>query len=203
MMHLTCLDLEGVLIPEIWIGLSQQTGIKELELTTRDVADYDELMRHRLEICKKFRLGLPDIQRVVENLIPLEGAQEFLVWLRKHCEVIIISDTFREFVKPLMVQLRYPTLFCHSLVVNGQQRILDYKLRQQDQKRHAVSAFRALNFKVSAVGDSYNDIPMLEEADHAILFRPPQQVMIDHKNYPVMMNHQELKRYLSIILSAD
>ena len=139
-LSITCLDLEGVLIPEVWIGLAQKTGIAELQLTTRDISDYDVLMKHRLKILDEHHLTLHDLRQVVNTLEPLEGALEFLTWLRQRTEVIILSDTFREFVTPLMAKLHYPTLFCHSLVLDDQQRILNYTLRQNDQKRHAVQA---------------------------------------------------------------
>ena len=202
-MYITCLDLEGILIPEIWVGLSRMTGIEELGLTTRDVEDYGELMKHRLAICKKHSLGLIDIQRVVEKMKPLEGAQEFLSWLRQRCEVVILSDTFREFVKPMMIRLKYPTLFCPSLILNRDQHILDYQLRLPDQKRMAVRAFQGLNFQVAAVGDSFNDIAMLEEADHSILFKPSEQVAKSYPDYPVTANYQELKNHLQRIIPAD
>jgi len=170
-MTVACLDFEGVIIPEIWQGLARLCNIDDLKLTTRDIADYDELMRYRLKICDQYNLTLRDIHKVVEQMEPLDGAFAFLTWLRQRYEVIILSDTFREFVEPLMHKLQYPTLFCHSLKLDKDLRIVDYCLRQKDQKSHAVKALKAINFHTVAVGDSYNDISMLNEADHGIFFR--------------------------------
>ncbi|MCL1838634.1 MAG: bifunctional phosphoserine phosphatase/homoserine phosphotransferase ThrH, partial [Propionibacteriaceae bacterium] len=174
-MKLACLDLEGVLVPEIWINVAERTGIPELRLTTRDIADYDELMRYRIKLLDAHGVALADIQQVIAKLEPLPGATEFLDWLRKHFQVVILSDTFYEFAMPLMAQLGYPTLMCHNLVVrNGQ--ICGYRLRQENSKREAVRAFHQLNFQVVAAGDSYNDTAMLAEAEAGILFNPPPAV---------------------------
>jgi phosphoserine/homoserine phosphotransferase len=170
---LTCLDLEGVLVPEIWINVAQKTGIGELSLTTRDIPDYDVLMKRRLGILDRHKLTLQDIQDVIATMAPLEGAGEFLGWLRERCQVIILSDTFYEFALPLMKQLAYPTLFCNRLEVDDRGRIVDYHLRQPDQKRQSVIALKSLRFRIIAAGDSYNDTGMLAEADAGILFRPP------------------------------
>ena len=190
---LVTLDLEGVLIPEIWIAVAERTGIDGLRRTTRDEPDYDVLMRRRLEILAENGLGLPDIQKVIGTLSPLEGAAAFLDGLRERFEVIILSDTFYEFADPLMRQLGYPTLFCHRLSVDESGRVVDYHLRQPDQKRKAVQAFHGLNFKVVAAGDSYNDTTMLGEADVGILFRPPQNVIDEFPQFPVTRTYDELR----------
>ena len=191
---LACLDLEGVLIPEIWIAFAEKTGIEKLRLTTRDIPDYDELMRGRLKILDENSLRLPDIQKVIRELKPLEGAYDFLSWLRSEFQVIILSDTFYRFASPLMAQLDYPTLFCHELVVGEDGRITDYKLRQSDGKAKAVQAFQSLNFKVVAVGDSYNDTGMLTQADVGIFFRPPESILREFAQFPVTHRYDELKQ---------
>ena len=195
-MTVTCLDFEGVLIPEIWKGLAQLTKIDDLNLTTRDISDYSELMNYRLKICNQNNLTLRDIQKVVEKMEPLNGASEFLFWLRKRTEVIILSDTFREFVQPLVHKLQYPTLFCHSLKLDDNLRIIDYCLRQPDQKKNAVKAFKNLNFNTIAVGDSYNDISMLLEADHGIFFRPEKKIIKEYPQFPVTNEFVTLKSIL-------
>jgi phosphoserine/homoserine phosphotransferase len=191
--ELACLDLEGVLIPEIWINVAERTGIEELRLTTRDIPDYDELMTRRLGILDRHGLGLPDIQAVIDEMGPLPGAGDFLAWLQARFQVIILSDTFYEFAHPLMRQLGWPTLFCHSLGVTPEGRIESYNLRQPDQKRRAVEAFHGLNFRVIASGDSYNDTTMLGEADAGILFRPPQNVIDEFPQFPVANEYAELQ----------
>lgn len=190
---LACLDLEGVLVPEIWINVSQRTGIPELSLTTRDIPDYDRLMKQRLAILDQHGLRLPDIQAVIAGMAPLEGAAEFLNWLRERCQVIILSDTFYEFALPLMKQLGYPTLFCHRLEVDATGRIADYCLRLPDQKRQSVLALRTLRFRVIAAGDSYNDTAMLAAADAGIFFRPPSTISREFPQFPVTETYQELK----------
>ena len=192
-MKLACLDLEGVLVPEIWINVAERTGIEDLRLTTRDIPDYDELMRHRLGVLDRHDLKLSDIQSVIDDMGPLDGAGEFLDWLRERHQVVILSDTFYEFGMPLMAQLGYPTLFCHKLSISND-RIIDYRLRQNDQKREAVKSFHALNFKVIAAGDSYNDTSMLGEADAGILFCPPQNVIDEFPQFPVTTNYDELRK---------
>ena len=192
-MHMLCLDLEGVLVPEIWIGVAERTGIAELRITTRDEPDYDKLMRHRLAILEREGLGLPDIQSVIDALGPLPGAREFLDWARERLQVLILSDTFYEFAQPLMRQLGWPTLLCHRLVVDGSGRIEDYRLRQPDQKREAVRALHGLRFRVIAAGDSYNDTAMLAEADAGILFRPPENVIREFPQFPVTRDYAELR----------
>lgn len=190
---LACLDLEGVLVPEIWINVAKKTCISELRLTTRDVADYDLLMKRRLGILDHHGLTLPDIQAVIATMEPLEGATEFLAWLRERCQVIILSDTFYEFAQPLMQRLAYPTLFCNRLEVDQNGRIVNYHLRQTDQKRQSVSALKGLRFLVVAAGDSYNDTSMLAEADAGIFFRPPDAISKEFPQFPVTQTYAELK----------
>lgn len=192
-MNIACLDLEGVLVPEIWIGVAEKTGIDDLRKTTRDIPDYDELMRGRLEILEKHNLGIDTVQEVISELGPLDGAFEFLSWLRERMQVIILSDTFYEFANPLMKQLDYPTLFCHSLEISDEGKISNYFLRQKDQKRQAVQAFHALNFQTIAAGDSYNDTAMLMEANQGILFCPPEKVIKEFPSLPVTRNYDELR----------
>ena len=198
-MKLACLDLEGVLVPEIWINVAELTGIEDLRLTTRDIPDYDELMTHRLKVLDKHNLKLSLIQSVINDMGPLPGAREFVDWLRERYQLIILSDTFYEFGMPLMKHLGYPTLFCHKLEIKDD-RIADYKLRQPDQKRQAVMAFHGLNYKVIAAGDSYNDTSMLNEADAGILFSPPQNVIDEFPQFPVTNNYDELRQ---AFLDAD
>jgi len=192
-MEIACLDLEGVLIPEIWINFAERTGIEALRATTRDVPDYDVLMRQRLSILEQHRLGLPDIQAVIDGMGPLDGAREFLDWLRARFQVVILSDTFYEFAAPLMRQLGHPTLLCHRLSVDDQGFVKEYHLRQRDPKREAVKAFKGLNFRVIAAGDSYNDTTMLAEADRGILFRPPQNVIDEFPQFPVVTDYDAFR----------
>lgn len=192
-MEIACLDLEGVLIPEIWIAFAERSGIPELRATTRDIPDYDQLMRQRLRILDEHRLGLPDIQAVIGGMSPLPGANEFLDWLRERFQVVILSDTYYEFAAPLMRQLGFPTLMCNRLGVDGSGRVVDYHLRQPDQKRQAVKAFHGLNFRVIAAGDSYNDTAMLGEADAGILFCPPENVVREFPQFPVTRDYAELR----------
>jgi len=188
-----CLDLEGVLTPENWINVAERTGIEKLRLTTRDISDYDELMKMRLKILEQNNLKLSDIQAVIRTLEPLEGAVEFLDWLRMTCQVIILSDTFYEFADPLMEKLGRPVLFCNNLVVDESGRIVDYRLRQKDGKRKSIEALHDLRYKVIAVGDSYNDTTMLAEADAGILFRPPDNVVAEFPQFPVTRDYQALQ----------
>ena len=189
---LACLDLEGVLIPEIWVNFAIKTGIEELKLTTRDIPDYDELMTRRLQILDEHGYGLQDIQEVIASLSPLEGAHEFLNQLHSEFQVIILSDTFYQFAMPLMKQLGYPTLFCHNLEVNAQGKIVHYHLRLPDQKRQAVLKLKDLNFQVIAAGDSYNDTSMLSEAHRGILFRAPENVIAEFPQFPTTTEYEEL-----------
>lgn len=188
----TCLDMEGVLTPEIWLALAEKTGIADLNVTTRDIPDYDELMRLRLDVLAKFDLKLSDITEVVAGLKPLDGAVEFLTWLRERCQVIILSDSYYDLVSPLMKQLHYPSIFCHTLEIDDKGYIRNYSLRQQDQKRHAVAAVKSLNFHVLAAGDSYNDLSMLQEADAGFFFKPPDSICSEYPQFPVTRSYSEL-----------
>jgi len=192
--ELACLDLEGVLIPEIWIAFAQETGIEELKATTRDIPDYDVLMQQRLRILDQHGLTLAQIQHTISRLAPLEGAREFIDWLRERFQVVILSDTFYEFAAPLMKQLGYPTLLCHELAVDRSGRITDYILRQRDPKRQSVRALQLLNFRVIAAGDSYNDTTMLSQAEAGILFHAPDNVIAEFPQFPAVDTYAELKR---------
>jgi phosphoserine / homoserine phosphotransferase len=192
-MNIACLDFEGVLVPEIWVGLAERTGIDALRATTREIPDYDELMRQRLRLMREHRLGLRDIQAAADELQPLPGAQEFLSWLRTEFQVAIVSDTFYELAAPLIRKLNFPMLLCHRLEVDASQQITSYKLRQTDPKRQTVRAFKAMNYKVVATGDSYNDVPMLTEADRGWFFCPPDNVCRDHPTIPVVHSYSELR----------
>lgn len=192
-MKIVCLDLEGVLVPEIWIEFAKRTGLPELNRTTRDEPDYDKLMKYRLGILSEKKLGLPDIQKVIAEMGPMPGAREFLDWLRPNYQVIILSDTFYEFAMPLMKQLGYPALFCHKLEANPAGMLVNYHLRMPNQKQEAVRRFKELNFRVIAAGDSYNDTAMLGEAHAGILFHPPANVIREFPQFPVTMNYDELK----------
>ena len=192
-MQITCLDLEGILVPEIWIAVAEKTKIASLRATTRDIPDYNVLMRQRLRILKEENLSLKDIQTVIGGLKPLAGALDFLNWLRERFQVAILSDTFDEFAMPLMRQLGYPILLCHHLEVDKNGMIADYHLRQKEAKRESVKAFKNLNYRVIAVGDSYNDTAMLSEAHAGIFFKPPQNVVNDFPQFPVTGNYAELQ----------
>ena len=192
-MQLVCLDLEGVLVPEIWIEFSKRTNIPELSRTTRDEPDYDKLMTYRLNLLKQHKLGLPDIQKVIAEMGPMLGAKDFLDALRRDFQVIILSDTFYEFAMPLMAQLGMPALFCHKLEADAQGYLVNYHLRMPNQKKEAVQRFKELNFKVIAAGDSYNDTAMLGEAHAGILFHPPQNVIDEFPQFPVTLNYAELR----------
>lgn len=190
-MDLACLDLEGVLVPEIWIGVAEATGIEDLRLTTRDISDYDELMRHRLQVMDQHGVKLSQIQAVIAEMGPMPGASDFLDWLRGRFQVVILSDTFYEFGMPLMAQLGFPTLLCHRLQITDDQ-VVGYQLRQPDAKRASVRAFHGLNYRVVATGDSYNDTAMLSEADAGILFRPPANVIAEFPQFPVVTDYEAL-----------
>ena len=192
-MIIACLDLEGVLVPEIWIGVAERTGIEALRATTRDIPDYDVLMRQRLRILDEHGIKIDQFQAVIGEMGPLEGAREFLEWLKERFQVVILSDTFYEFAAPLMRQLGNPTLFCHRLSIDGTGRIADYHLRMPDQKRASVRAFHDIAFKVIAAGDSYNDTTMLSEADRGILFCPPQNVIDEFPQFPVTTDYDQLR----------
>jgi phosphoserine/homoserine phosphotransferase len=192
-LQLVCLDLEGVLVPEIWIEFSKRTGIAELSRTTRDEPDYDKLMQYRLDLLKTHKLGLPDIQKVIAEMGPMAGAKDFLDALRRDYQVIILSDTFYEFAMPLMAQLGMPALFCHKLEADAAGFLVNYHLRMPNQKKEAVQRFKELRFKVIAAGDSYNDTAMLGEAHAGILFHPPQNVIDEFPQFPVTLNYAELR----------
>ena len=192
-MYILCSDLEGVFVPEVWINVAKKTGIDELKLTTRDISDYDVLMTRRLKILK-------DIQDVIATIKPIDGAKEFLDFLRTKIPVIIVSDTFQEFADPLMAQLGRPTILCHSLTTNEHGMITNYNLRQKDPKRMVVQALQGLNYTVIAMGDSYNDVSMLQKADHGILFSPPDNVIAEFPQFPVMRDYENLNKLIDSYL---
>lgn len=193
-MELVCLDLEGVLIPEIWIAFAEKTGIEELKATTRDIPDYDVLMKQRLRILDQHGYGLKEIQEVIATLDPLPGAKEFVDWLNERFQLVILSDTFYEFGMPFMAKLGFPTLFCHKLEVDESGRITNYLLRQRDPKRQSVRAFQLLNYRVIAAGDSYNDTTMLKQAEAGILFKSPQNVIDEFPQFPAVHTYEDLKQ---------
>jgi len=193
-MEIACLDLEGVLVPEIWIEFANKTGIEELKATTRDIPDYDVLMKQRLRILDEHNLKIQDIQEVIATLKPLDGAREFVDWLRERFQVIILSDTFYEFSQPLMRQLGFPTLFCHRLITDDEGRVVDYKLRQADPKRQSIRALQTIYYRTIAAGDSYNDTTMLAEADAGILFHAPQNVIDEFPQFPAVHSYEDLKK---------
>jgi len=195
-MDIVCLDMEGVLVPEIWIEFAEKTGIEALKATTRDIPDYDVLMKQRLNILAEHKLKLTDIQDVIATLSPLEGAVEFLDSLREQYQLVILSDTFYEFAKPLVEQMKWPTIFCHKLIVQNTGDVTDYKLRQKDPKRMSVRALKSLNYKVFAAGDSYNDTTMLEEADAGFLFRAPGNVIEEFPQYRVTNEYSVLRSFI-------
>ena len=199
-MQIVCLDLEGVLIPEIWIAFAEKTGIEALKRTTRDEPDYDTLMRYRLDILNEHQLNLSDIESVIGTLDPLPGAVEFVDWVSSQTRLVILSDTFTQFAGPLMQKLGYPTLFCHELAVRDSGQITDYCLRMKDHKRKAVEAFKSLNFETFAAGDSYNDLSMIECADHKALFCPPDRLIEERPDLFVAKNHLELRAFIEKIL---
>ncbi|MDF1569429.1 MAG: bifunctional phosphoserine phosphatase/homoserine phosphotransferase ThrH [Spirochaetaceae bacterium] len=201
-MELVCLDLEGVLVPEIWIAVSEKTGIKELRLTTRDISDYDELMAHRLGLLDSQNIRLKDIQEVIGKLTPLEGALEFTRRLRSETQLVILSDTFEQFAAPLMRKLDFPTLFCNTLDVDKDDRIIGYTLRQPDGKRKAVEAFRSMGLRVFAAGDSYNDITMLQAADQGLLFRAPDSIKEEFPQFLAAEDHSALLEGIRDFLCA-
>nr|WP_202410309.1 bifunctional phosphoserine phosphatase/homoserine phosphotransferase ThrH [Pseudomaricurvus sp. HS19] len=191
---MACLDLEGVLIPEIWIAFAEKTGIEALRATTRDIPDYDELMTMRLAELDKHKLGLNEIQEVISTLSPLEGAADFVNWLRERFQVIILSDTFYEFAGPLMKQLGYPTLLCHNLTVDATGRVTDYNIRQANPKRQSIVALKSIYYRTIAAGDSYNDTTMLAEADAGILFHAPENVIREFPQFPAVHTYEDLKK---------
>jgi phosphoserine/homoserine phosphotransferase len=199
-MYIICADMEGIFTPEIWINVAEITGIKELRLTTRDISDYDVLMKKRLGILDANKLKLKDIQDVIATMQPLEGAGQFLNWLRSKAQVIIVSDTYVEFAGPLIEKLGWPTLFCNTLSIDANGMIADYNLRQHDGKQKVVKALQSLNYKVIAIGDSYNDITMLKAAEKAILFRPPENVRQEYIELPTASTYAELKMRIQEIM---
>ena len=200
-MNIVCSDLEGVFVPEIWINVAEKTGIEELRLTTRDIADYDVLMKRRLSILDENNLKIDDIKSVIATMNPLDGAVEFLNWIRSRTQIIVVSDTFDQFARPLMEKLGWPTLFCHTLSIAPDGFISDYILRQKDAKREAIISLKTLNYNTIAMGDSYNDITMLKEADNGILFNPPDNVKNEFPEFPVTFSYEELKSVIEKILS--
>ena len=193
-MEIACLDLEGVLVPEIWIAFAEKTGIEELKKTTRDEPDYDVLMQYRLDLLRQHNLGLNEIQEVIATLSPLEGAADFVNWLRERFQVVILSDTFYEFASPLMKQLGYPTLLCHKLETDESGNVVDYKLRQANPKRQAIVGFKSMYYRTIAAGDSYNDTTMLAEADAGILFHAPDNVINEFPQFPAVQTFADLKQ---------
>ncbi len=202
-MNIACLDLEGVLLPEIWQEVAKVTNIDELKLTTRDIQDYDELMQYRLNLLKKHNLSLLDIQKVIQTLEPLQGAEAFLSWLTSQTQVIILSDTFIEFVQPLLPKLNNPTIFCHNLEVNKANQITGYKLRLPNHKQKAVEAFHSLNFTTIATGDSFNDTNMLQSAHFGIFFCPSQKTINAFPSIPIAHNYDELKQAFATQLALQ
>ncbi len=199
-MKILVADLEGVFLPEIWINVAKKTGIEELKLTTRDISDYNVLMKKRLSLLKENNLKIQDIKNVIATLEPLEGALDILNWIREHSQIIMLSDTFEEFAKPLMAKLNYPLLLCHSLTIDKKGNITDYNLRIENQKKEAVKALKAMNYHVIAFGDSYNDIGMIQEADQGFFFSPPESVLTDFPDIPVAGNYSQLKTMIASLL---
>lgn len=199
-MKILVADLEGVFLPEIWIKVAEKTGIEGLKLTTRDISDYDVLMTKRLSILKENKLKIQDIRDVIATLDPLEGAAEMLNWIREQSQIIILSDTFEEFARPLMAKLNFPALLCHSLTIDKAGNITDYNIRINNQKKQAVKALKGLNYHVIAFGDSYNDIGMIKEADHGFFFSPPDSVIAEFPDIPVTRNYAELKTMIRSLL---
>jgi phosphoserine/homoserine phosphotransferase len=195
--QVVCLDLEGVLVPEIWVAFAERTGIAAFKRTTRDEPDYDKLMRERIALLDQHGLKLPDIQRVIAGMQPMDGARTFLDEQRARYQVVILSDTFYEFADPLMQQLGRPTLFCHRLLADDAGRIVDYRLRQPDQKRRAVEALKSLNFQVLAAGDSYNDTGMLSAAHAGFFIHPPESITREFPQFPVTRSYAELTAALN------
>ena len=202
-MWVVCADLEGVFVPEVWVNVAKKTGIEKLKLTTRDIKDYDELMKYRLQVLDENNLKIKDIQSVIASLTPLDGALDFVRWLREVTRFAIVSDTFVEFAQPLMNQLENPLLLCHSLEIDETGRVVNYKLRQPDPKRKTVEAFQSLKYKVLAFGDSYNDISMLKTADVGILFCPPDNVVADYPEFTVVQNIPDLKKLIENYIFKD
>ena len=202
-MHIICSDLEGVFVPEIWINVAEKTGIKELRLTTRDVSDYNVLMKKRIALLDEHGLKIDDIKKIIATMSPLDGALEFIDWLRTFTQIVVVSDTFVQFARPLMKKLSWPTLFCHRLSIDSDGLITGYVLRQNDSKREVAIALKNLNYFTIGIGDSYNDITMLKEVDSGILFRPPENVKNEFEEFPVSYSYDELKNKIEKILSEQ
>lgn len=203
-MHLVCLDLEGVLVPEIWIEFAKRTGIEELKLTTREVPDYDFLMKKRISILKENGLALKDIQKVISEMEPLEGAFDFVQKVREKTQLIILSDTFEEFAAPLMKKLNWPTLFCNRLIISPATGMIeDFVLRQKDGKRKAVEAFFSINANIFAAGDSYNDLTMIKKAHYGCFFRPPQSIVEENPSIESVSTHEELYNKIQNFLNDN
>jgi len=200
---MVCCDLEGVLVPEVWINVARWTGIDELKLTTRDIVDYNALMKRRLEILKQHGITINDIQKVISLLELMPGALDFVNWLHGRVQMVVVSDTFREFADPLLEKIGWPVLFCHHLTIDKDGNITDFNLRQTEAKKKVVEALQNLNFKVIAIGDSYNDITMLRQAEHGILYRPPQNVIDDNQDIKVVASYSQLKHLVSEILETN
>ncbi len=199
-MYVVCLDVEGVLVPEIWINVAEITKIQELNKTTRDEPDYDKLMNYRLDILKRNNIKLTDIQNVIAQMKPYDGALEFVNWIKENTQLILLSDTFTQFAKPLMKQLDYPTLFCNELIIDSDDNIVGYKLRQKDGKKHVVRALKSVGFDVFAAGDSYNDVSMIQEADASAFFKPPQNIVDEFTNIESVYNYEDLKALIQKVL---
>lgn len=196
-MYIVCFDLEGVFTPEVWIAVSKATGIDDLKLTTRDISDYDVLMKNRIAILHKNNITLKHIQKIISKMDLLSGARDFLDYIRSVAQVVIVTDSFIEFVMPFMKKLGFPMCFCHNLETNEEGMITDYKIRTSEMKKHTVLALKSLNYDVIATGDSYNDVAMLLEAKHGILFRPPKKVVEQFPELPVVSEYEELKVLIS------
>jgi phosphoserine/homoserine phosphotransferase len=202
-MYILCSDLEGVLVPEVWINVARWTGIDELKLTTRDISDYNALMKRRLEILKQHGITINDIQKVISLLELIPGALDFVDWLHGRVQMVVVSDTFREFADPILEKMGWPVLFCHHLTIDKEGNITDFNLRQNEAKKRVVEALQNLNFKVIAIGDSYNDVSMLRQAQHGILYRPPQNVIDDNPDIRFVNSYSQLKNLVSEILEED
>ncbi len=202
-MYILCSDLEGVLVPEVWINVARWTGIDELKLTTRDISDYNALMKRRLEILKQHGITINDIQKVISLLELMPGALDFVNWLHGRVQMVVVSDTFREFADPLLEKMGWPVLFCHHLTIDKEGNITDFNLRQNEAKKRVVEALQNLNFKVIAIGDSYNDVSMLRQAQHGILYRPPQNVIDDNPDIRFVNSYSQLKNLVAGILEED
>jgi len=201
-MYIVCSDLEGVLVPEVWINVARWTGIDELKLTTRDISDYNALMTRRLEILKQHGITIKDIQKVISLLELMPGALDFINWLHGRSQLIVVSDTFREFADPLLEKMGWPVLFCHHLTIDRDGNITDFNLRQPDAKKKVVESMQELNYKVIAIGDSYNDISMLRQSDLGILYRPPQNVIDDHSDFKIVTSYSQLKHYITDLIDT-